>query len=146
VPVVPPGACCATSCSSNCPPCPSIKCAAGSHAETLPGSCCPACVGDGGAACQMGLQAYAAERAAISNKYQYGCSSASECVVIAPLNRCEQGCSYAAVWYGLADSFGPLLSNSADKYCSGCQLGPVPPCAPPPALQCLSGQCTFLPK
>ena len=145
MPIVQPGACCATSCSG-CGGCPKISCPSGTHSEVFPGNCCPVCVDDAGIACEMGLQAYAAQREAILNKYQYGCSNASECVAIAPLNRCEQGCTYAAVWYGVADSFGSNLSNAADTYCSSCKQGPVPPCVAPPKPHCINGQCAFVPK
>jgi len=140
-PAVQPGMCCPI-CVSTCPKvCPTFKCGAGSHVETLPGSCCPTCVDDGAAACQMGQQAYAAYRDALLTKYQFGCASNSECVNIAPVNLCEQGCSYAAVWYGISDSFDTNLSNSAGMYCSSCKQGPVPPCAPPPNAICVGGQC-----
>jgi len=140
VPVYAPGACCAT-CSTTCAPCPKIYCTAGTHAETLPGSCCPTCVVDSGIPCEKGRREYAVQREAILNKYRYGCSSASECVVIAPLNLCESGCSYAPVWYGVADSFESNLSNAADMYCASCMLMPQPPCTPPTTLQCIDGQC-----
>ncbi|HEY3254951.1 MAG TPA: hypothetical protein VGJ91_13420 [Polyangiaceae bacterium] len=91
----------------------------------------------------MGRQAYAQQREAILNKYRYGCSSAAECVVLAPVNLCEQGCSYAAVWYGVADSFDSNLSNAAAMYCSSCKQGPTPPCTPPPMPGCINGQCGF---
>ena len=146
MPALQPGACCAT-CVSTCPAeCPKIKCTAGAHLETLPGGCCPVCVDDGAAACQMGQQAYAAYRDALLTKYQFGCASNSECVNIAPVNLCEQGCSYAAVWYGISDSFDTNLSNSADMYCSSCKQGPVPPCAPPPIAICVGGQCQYARK
>ena len=137
------GACCAT-----CAPCPclAIDCPAGTHAETLAGNCCPTCIDDSGPACTMGLQAYAAQREAILHKYRYGCASASECTIIAPVNLCEHGCSYAAVFYGVADSFDSNLSNAAGMYCSSCKQGPIPPCDPPPKAYCFDGQCEIEPK
>jgi hypothetical protein len=140
-PAFEPGACCAI-CVSNCGgACPLIKCAAGTRPETPPGSCCPICVDDGNAACRMGRTAYASQRETLLTKYSYGCASASECVVIAPVNSCESGCSYAAVWYGIADSFQSNLSNMAHKFCETCQGMPEPPCAPPLAPRCIGGQC-----
>jgi len=142
MPIIQPGACCATACSV-CAVCPKIACPSGTHYAQLPDNCCPVCIDDGGAACEMGRQAYATERQAILTKYEYGCSNASECVVSAPVNLCEQGCSYAAVWYGVADSFESNLSNAADMYCSNCKQGPIPPCAAPPKPHCINGQCAF---
>ena len=139
-PVTQPGFCCAT-CSSNCPPCPDIACAPGSHFETLPGNCCPICVEDGEATCKNGRAEYAVLRDVILNKYTVGCAADSECVVIAPRNLCEQGCSYASVWYGVADSFESNLSNAADMYCGSCKPGPIPACAPPPSPHCINAQC-----
>jgi len=91
----------------------------------------------------MGIQAYAAYRDALLNKYQFGCASDKECVNVAPLNSCEQGCSYAAVWYGAADSYDTNLSNAADMFCSSCKQGPIPPCAPPPIALCIDAQCQY---
>jgi hypothetical protein len=139
-PVIQPGQCCPTSCSI-CPPCPMVGCPAGTHLETAASDCCPSCVSDADAFCRKGQQAYAMQREEILNKYRYGCASNSECVTLAPVNLCEQGCSYAAVWYGVADSFESNLSNAADTYCGGCKLGPIPPCVPPPAPICFDGQC-----
>jgi hypothetical protein len=140
-PVFKPGACCAV-CTVNCPgACPLIECGAGTRAQTLPGSCCPTCVADGAAACKMGLSAYASQREAILDKYRYGCASASECAVIAPVNLCDSGCSYAAVWYGVADSFESNLSNAADMFCASCPPMPQPPCTPPSMPRCIDGQC-----
>ena len=136
-----PGACCATSCTGCSSSCPAIECAPGHHFERIAGNCCPVCVDDGGAACQKGRQEYAVQREAILNKYQFGCASNSECVVLAPVNLCERGCSAVAVWYGASDSFDSNLSNAADTYCSSCQVGPTPPCDPPYLVECVLGVC-----
>lgn len=140
-PVIAPGQCCATSCGSTCPPC--VQCPAGTHAESLPGVCCGSCVDDRDVACKKGQEAYAVDREAILTKYRYGCASSQECVTLAPSNSCEQGCSYAAVWYGVADSLESNLSHSADTYCTSCKQGPIPPCEPPPMVGCINGSCQF---
>jgi hypothetical protein len=119
-----------------------LKCPPGTHTEAPASDCCPSCVSDADAFCKKGLQAYAEQRDALLNKYQYGCASNSECVVVAPVNSCEQGCSYAAVWYGVSDSLESNLSNAADMYCSSCKQGPIPPCAAPPTPVCSNGRCS----
>lgn len=144
MPVIPPGACCA-SCTS-CGLCPAFECAPGFHFEMLAGNCCPTCVADADALCRKGQQAYAVQRANMLSKYQFGCASDNECVTVAPANACEQGCGYATVWYGVADSFESNLLNAAVMYCSSCKLGPIPPCVPPPSPRCISGSCQFAPK
>ncbi|MEI9951835.1 MAG: hypothetical protein WDO74_23345 [Pseudomonadota bacterium] len=142
VPVLAPGACCAT-CESSCPPCPKVACGTGSHFEQPADTCCPICVDDWSSACQMGVQTYSAQRTAMLKKYSLGCSRSSECVTIAPVNLCEHGCSYGALWYGVADSFESNLSDAADMYCASCPQVPVPPCAPPPMARCINGQCQY---
>ncbi|HYP76552.1 MAG TPA: hypothetical protein VER12_11375 [Polyangiaceae bacterium] len=142
-PLTLPGQCCPTMCST-CSPCPGLRCPVGTHAETAVGDCCPSCVSDADLNCKKGLQAYSMQRDAILNKYSYGCASDSECELIAPKNLCEQGCSYAAVWYGVADSLESNLSNAADMYCSGCKQGPVPPCVAPAVSVCVNNQCSLV--
>gem|GEM_PF-1413699 len=142
-PLTEPGQCCPTKCSL-CPLCPMLKCPAGYHVETAASDCCPHCSPDGNLGlCEKGKQQYAALRAEFLKKYSYGCASNSECAIIAPVNLCEQGCSYAAVWYGVADSFETNLSNAADANCSSCTQGPIPPCDPPSTPKCVNGQCSF---
>ena len=137
-----PGQCCPTKCGA-CPLCPMLKCSAGYHLETVAGDCCPHCSADDNAVlCEKGQQEYAKFREEILNKYRYGCASNSECVVIAPANSCEQGCGYAVVWYGVADSLEPNLSNAAEGYCSSCAPGPIPPCPAPPMPKCVNGSCS----
>ncbi len=143
-PVFAPGACCATSCSSTCPPCG--KCPSGTHPENVSGSCCGTCVDDADALCKKGQQAYRAQRDAYLSKYQLGCASDQECVTLAPVNLCEQGCSYQTVWYGAADALDSNLSNAADMYCANCKQGPIPPCVPPPRAICYNGACQFIVK
>ena len=142
-PLTEPGQCCPTKCSL-CPLCPMLKCPAGYHLETATSDCCPHCSPDGSLSlCENGKQAYAKLRAEFLNKYSYGCASNSECAIIAPVNMCEQGCSYSAVWYGVADSFETNLANAAAANCSSCTQGPIPPCVPPPTPQCINGQCSL---
>jgi len=140
-PIIPAGGCCPV-CPSTCPPCPAVMCPAGSHAQLFD-DCCPVCVLDDTAACMKGQQAYASVRNELLNKYRYGCSNASECTVIGPINQCENGCAYTAVWYGASDSFVSNLLNAADTYCSTCKQGPTPPCAPPSPPVCIEGRCGF---
>src|SRR6478752_7496970 len=137
-----PGQCCPTKCSA-CPPCPMLNCPAGYHLETAASDCCPHCAAnDNVGFCQKGQQEYAVQREAMVEKYSYGCASSSECVLVTPVNACEQGCSYAAVWYALTDSLESNLSNLADANCSSCMKMPIPPCAPPKAPVCFNGRCT----
>lgn len=144
-PVTAPGTCCPM-CQPICQQaCPASACLPGTHPETPAGACCPVCVDDPGAACMKGQQAYAEGRNNMLMKYEFGCASDAECVVLAPINACEQGCDYAAVWYGAADSFSNNLANLADQTCSGCTLGPLPPCAAPPKPLCVANQCSFDP-
>ena len=141
--VVEPGQCCPTRCGA-CPHCPMLTCPAGYHLETAASDCCPHCSPDGNVGfCEKGKQEYAVLRKEFLNKYSYGCASSSECAVIAPVNSCEQGCSYAVVWYGVADSFEANLSNAAAANCSSCMQGPIPPCVPPPMPRCVNGQCSL---
>lgn len=141
-PIPVPGQCCVTKCSA-CPLCPSLNCPAGYHLETAASDCCPHCAPDNNVGfCQKGQQEYALQREQMVEKYSYGCASSSECVMVAPVNACEQGCSYAAVWYGISDSFEANLLNLADMNCSTCMKMPIPPCAPPSAPSCVNGRCT----
>ncbi|MES1177561.1 MAG: hypothetical protein ABUL62_24775 [Myxococcales bacterium] len=64
-------------------------------------------------------------------------------MVLAPVNLCENGCQYAAVWIGAASFFTDNLSNYADMNCASCMMGPVPPCAAPRPTKCFTGQCMF---
>jgi hypothetical protein len=143
VPVTAPDQCCPSQCSP-CPPCPFLQCPAGYHAETAPGSCCPHCAADvNAAACVKGRVQYAMQRQAMLDKYSYGCASNSECVAVIPRNACEQGCSNAALWYGLADSFEANLSALASMTCSSCMQAQVPFCEPSPKPSCFDGRCAF---
>lgn len=136
-----PGQCCPSRCSG-CPVCKVTPCPTGSHFETVASDCCGQCVPDANAgACAQGRQAYAKQRQAMAEKYSYGCASSSECVTVAPVNSCEQGCAYATVWYGIADSFESNLSNLAAMTCSSCMQGPIPPCAAPKPPVCINARC-----
>jgi hypothetical protein len=140
-----PGSCCPI-CQSACAPaqgCPTIGCGPGTHSETLAGACCPVCVDDPGLSCDEGKKGYALMRAQLLEKYESGCASDAECVVIAPANRCENGCQYEAVWYGAASFFVDNLANYADMNCASCKSGPLPPCAAPPPAHCLMARCMF---
>ena len=121
--------------------CTDIGCAFSSHLEIQAGACCPVCVPNPGFACAAGQQSYAMDRQNMLLKYSYGCASSAECTVVAPSNRCEQGCQAAAVWYGEADSFTQNLSSSADMYCANCPPMPAEPCLAPHQAYCVNGQC-----
>jgi len=141
--VTPPGSCCPV-CQPGCAQgCITIGCGPGTHPETLPGACCPVCVDDPGVSCAEGMKGYALMRAQLLQKYEFGCASDADCVVLAPSNLCENGCQYAAVWYGAANFFTDNLANYADSNCASCMMGPLPPCAAPPIPICVMGQCMF---
>jgi len=137
-----PGQCCATKCSA-CPPCPMLKCPGGYHLETATSDCCPHCSPDGNVGlCLKGQQEYAMQRSVMVDKYSYGCTSSSECVVVATVNSCEPSCSYAVIWTGAANSLESNLSNLADANCSSCKQGPLPACEPVPPPSCFNGRCS----
>ena len=146
--VTPPGYCCPI-CQSACAPdmgCTTIGCGPGSHSEMLPGNCCPVCVDDppNSPSCADGKMNYAGLHSQLLYKYQAGgCTSDLECVALAPVNRCESGCSYAAVDFQFEQSFIDNLSSAADVDCANCELGPTPPCVPPPLAHCVSGECVL---
>jgi hypothetical protein len=142
-PLTEPGQCCPTQCSA-CPPCPMLQCPTGYHNEVAAGDCCPHCAPDMTMdACVKGQQEYRKVREQMAEKYSYGCASDSECVIVAPATACEF-CSYAAIWYGLTDSFESNLSNLAAMQCSTCPVVPIPPCVPlPVAASCKSGRCSL---
>jgi hypothetical protein len=143
--VIVAGSCCPI-CQPACTPaqgCPAIGCGPGTHSETLAGACCPVCVDDPGVTCDEGLKGYAEQRAQLLQKYEFGCASDAECVVLAPSNLCENGCQYAAVWYGAADFFTSNLANYADMNCASCMMLPIRPCDPPQPARCVMGQCMF---
>jgi len=94
--------------------------------------------------CRAGLEAYAAERQAILDRYgRYKCDRDRDCLAIAPLNSCEQGCSFESLRSGLLVTFDTQLENLANKYCSSCRLAPLPPCVPPDKVKCRGGRCTW---
>jgi hypothetical protein len=120
-----------------------LKCPAGYHLETAAEDCCPHCSPDNNVGlCLKGQQEYATQRAQMLDKYSAGCVASSECVAIAPVNSCEQGCSYAVIRDSLVDSLQSNLSNLADANCSSCTQQPIPPCEPPPLPVCVNGRCS----
>jgi hypothetical protein len=140
--VLEPGACCPT-CESNCAaqPCPDIACASGYQLMTQVGQCCPTCVASPMLDCAMGQQNYQQSRAQLTGKYEEGCTSDAECIVVAPVNACETGCSYVAV---LGVTFSDLTTNLASAAmtdCANCAPTPSRICSPPPVVSCVQGQC-----
>lgn len=143
--VSPLGSCCPV-CLPVCTPdqgCPAIGCGSGSHSETPEGACCPVCVTDPEPTCDDGKAAYAQTREQFLEKYRMGCMSDSDCVVLAPVNACENGCQYSTVWTRAANFFTDNLESLAEMQCSSCEKGPIPPCSPPEPPHCLMGECQF---
>ena len=101
------------------------------------------CIDDPPIACDDGQMNYAGWRQQFLEKYQGGCRTDTDCVVLAPVNRCESGCGYAAVFYLAVDDLTTNLKNDADKDCVGCAQDDAPPCDPPMAAHCVMGQCTL---
>ena len=123
-----------------CPPCPAIACGPGSHAQFLPGQCCPICVDDPTTSCAEGRMAYQAEKSQLLNKYEFGCTQDGECSVINADNACER-CAFAAVWSATAISYQANVDAFAATYCSACPPQPEPPCAPPTGAYCIGNVC-----
>ncbi len=144
--VTPPGSCCPI-CRPACEPqggCFTPMCGSGTHVEMSTSSCCPVCVDDSQVPCDQGQMSYAQSRQQFLDKYQLGCKTDTDCVVLAPVNLCESGCSYTAVWYSAADNFTGNLESVAKTDCAACMQGATPPCLPPPmSAHCVMGQCSL---
>ena len=140
-----PGSCCEV-CRPACEPaagCVAPLCGSGTHLGMSTGTCCPVCVEDPTVPCDQGQMNYAKLRQQYLDKYQDGCKVDTDCVVLAPVNLCESGCGYAAVWYGSGDNFTSNLKSDADTDCAACMQGPVPPCVAPPAAHCVMNRCSL---
>ena len=141
--VTPPGACCPT-CESDClqQSCPGIACPAGYQVQTLPGQCCPSCVAIPMLDCATGQKNYAATRAQFADKYKDGCSSAADCVQVAPYNRCESDCAFAPISTTALNDFTSNSASAALMDCASCPMLPPPPaCTPTSTVVCVMGQC-----
>ena len=86
---------------------------------------------------------YAQLRQQFLDKYQSGCKVDTDCVILAPVNRCESGCGYAAVSYAAVDDFTSNLENDANHDCSACMQEEAPPCDPPMAARCVMSRCSL---
>jgi hypothetical protein len=155
--IVPPGGCCPVCVgtvdagSSSCDvPCIGIACANGFRPQTLPGQCCPSCVANPLMIdCATGEKDYIASRSQMADKYKFGCTTPSDCVVFVPRNACETGCNYFPVAGVAVNDFVSNLMSDAQIDCAACPLVPVPACNQALTLDCVSGQCEFedtLPK
>jgi len=143
--VTPPGACCPT-CESDCleQPCPGVECPVGYQVQTLPGQCCPSCVATPMLDCTTGQQNYAATRAAFADKYKDRCSSAADCVQVAPYNRCESDCAYVPISTMALSDFNSNSASAALMDCANCPVLPPPPaCTPTGTVMCVMGQCAL---
>ncbi|MEO7034358.1 MAG: hypothetical protein ABI548_10715 [Polyangiaceae bacterium] len=141
-PVIWAGNCCPScqsTCMPACTPCPVDTRAVSS------GACCPSCVSDmpPPPSCDTGKTTYAVLRAQMLDKYAHGCVTDQDCVALAPSNRCEPGCGYAAVLATNLDNFNGNLSSQANLECVSCPTLPVPPCVPPQPPVCLNGACAL---
>jgi hypothetical protein len=140
-----PGSCCLV-CRPACEPeggCTTPMCGSGTHVGMSTGACCPVCVNDPQVPCDQGQMNYAQVRRQFLDKYQSGCKVDTDCVILAPVNRCENGCGYAAVWYSAADDFTSNLESDANNDCAACTQDAAPPCVPPMTAHCVMGQCSL---
>lgn len=139
-----PGECCPTCTDSGCGECALIKCAAGTHSETLAGDCCPSCVADPPDPCLKGQSSYAELRAQMLEKYSStGCKNSSDCTLIVENTACDFVCN-TALPSTLASSFTSNLENVAMSSCATCSAPePVPCVALLPA--CVNGKCVGAP-
>ncbi|MEO8917630.1 MAG: hypothetical protein ABI488_09410 [Polyangiaceae bacterium] len=137
-----PGNCCQT-CVSTCSQ--ACVCAAGTHPVVRLNGCCPACEQDiqMTPSCDTGKTTYAGARAQMLDKYAHGCSTDQDCVALAPSNRCEPGCGYAAVLATNIGNFNGNLSSKANTECVSCPTVPIPPCVAPQPPVCLNGACAL---
>jgi hypothetical protein len=141
-PVVQPGACCPI-CQSTCKPA-CVPCPVDTHPVMVAGACCPSCESSlpPPLSCESGKMMYAASRAQMLDKYSHGCATDQDCVAMAPSNRCEPGCAYAALLGIEVDNFNSNLKSDADNECVNCPMQPFPECGPPIPV-CLGGACTL---
>lgn len=142
--VTEPGACCPT-CESDCAqqPCPDIACASGYQLVTEPGQCCPTCVAQPMLDCATGQKNYQQTRAALTGKYQEGCSADADCVAVVPGNACEADCAYVAILSATLGDLTTNLESAAMTDCANCGPMPIPAC-PPASVGCEQGQCKLL--
>jgi len=137
------GACCPICTDTGCDKCPDLDCEDGTHAETVPGDCCPSCLVNPPDACEMGKQAYEQTREALLDKYgSLGCANSSECTVVGPVvDACAFSCPIVLPTVA-ASSYDDNL-NAAAEGCATCDV-PLPiPCPMPGPAACVNGKCTM---
>jgi hypothetical protein len=118
--------------------CPGVACASGSHAEMLPGLCCPLCVQDD---CQQQQKNYQVFRQELLDKYStLGCMTNTDCTVFYEKTQCAVGCGIAVSSSGL-DNLNSNLQSYAQTGCSPDCPVLVAPCEPRPAPVCFQGRC-----
>jgi hypothetical protein len=134
------GACCPICTDTGCEKCPDLDCEEGTHAETVPGDCCPSCLTDPPDACEMGMQAYDQLREALLEKYgSLGCVNSTECTVVHEDNACAASCGIVLPSV-TASSYVDNLSSAAVG-CSTCEP-PFPiPCPAGGPAACVNGKC-----
>ena len=122
-----------------------MACPVDTHPVMVTGACCPSCVSSlpPPPSCDSGKMTYTADRAQMLDKYSHGCATDQDCVAMAPSNRCEPGCSYAALLGIEVDNFDSNLKSEANSQCVSCPMTPPPPCVAPPMPVCLNGACAL---
>jgi hypothetical protein len=135
-----PTACCPVCADTGCPPCGEIKCAAGTHSETLPGDCCPTCVADPLDACKKGQKAYEDLRKQLLDKYgSTKCQNSLDCTLVTEINACTTTCN-VPLPTSYATSYRDNLASSAKSNCASCPPQDPFTCERMVA-SCLNGKC-----
>ncbi len=143
--VTPPGECCAV-CESTCAQQVCVSgCPSGYTLQMVAGQCCPTCVLSD---CNVGRNNYESQKAALSEKYAFGCKTDADCVATAVSNACEESAcpAYSSILDALNADWQTNLNSAAVMDCSSCPQtppGPPPPCLPPFIPKCAQGACTF---
>jgi hypothetical protein len=115
-----PSACCPVCTDTGCPECGDIKCAAGTHKETLPGDCCPTCVADPLDACKKGQKAYEDLRKQLLDKYgSTKCQNSLDCTLVTETNACTTACN-VPLPTTMVSNYQDNLASSAKTNCATC--------------------------
>lgn len=142
-----PGGCCGSGpCLLDCRDvgCPDIEiyCDAGLHVGTLPGDCCPRCVGDEPSSCEEAQKLYEKFRGETFDKYGFLDCTSSGCAIAVESNRCAVTCGTLVPAIG-REAIEEELELFAEANCSICPLPTKPVCLPKPHASCNVTECTF---
>jgi len=124
--------------------CAPVVCAAGTHAETMPGQCCPVCVAGPSKACNdLRTQMQGLRKSLLAKYDATPCNVDADCTLVVEQNACVTNCGVA-----LPVSTAPLFTANLEMLAIACDDAcpplAVPPCAPEVAV-CSNGLCTALP-